>query len=116
MLGEQNRDVTGIGRGTLLLYLTTQSHQGPDSAQSSYTIQGSLCRSLAHNRTSIMPLHDGRRNGQTVVMVTVFCAPCFACLSVVGIELLGNDVKKLLVVAEIDLGNVGERSSLEPHS
>jgi hypothetical protein len=49
-------------------------------------------------------------------MVAVFFAACFVCLGVVGIELLGDDVKKLLIVAEIDLGNVGERSSLEPHS
>jgi hypothetical protein len=50
------------------------------------------------------------------VLVAVFFAACFVCLSVVGIELLVDDVKKLLVVAEIDLGNVGERSRLEPKS
>ena len=99
-----------------IVLLTAQSHQGPDSAQSSHTIQGSLFRSLAHNRTSILPLHDSRRNGPTGVLVAVFFAACFVCLGVVGIELLVDDVKKLLVVAEIDLGNVGERSRLEPKS
>ena len=51
-----------------------------------------------------------------MVAVAVAACPFFFCLRVVGIKLLGDDVKKLLVVAEIDMGDVRERSSLEPHS
>jgi hypothetical protein len=50
------------------------------------------------------------------VIVAVAVVACFVCLGVVEIELLGDDAKKLLAVAEIDLGDVEEWSSLEPHS
>ena len=71
---------------------------------------------MTHNRNSILPLNDGRSNGPTGVIVAVAVVTCFVCLGAVEIELLGDDAKKLLAVAEMDLGDVGERSSLEPHS
>jgi hypothetical protein len=92
---------------------TPQSHQSPNRTQVSHASQGGVCKTLAHNRNSILPLNDDRMNGPTrgvIVAVT-----CLYSLGVVGVELFFEEVEKATVAADVGPEVLGELDSLEPH-